>query len=198
MISIKEAVIVEGKYDKMQLEKVCDAPIFTTEGFRIFKSAQKREFLKALAKERGILILTDSDRAGFMIRNHIKSFVKEGSVKNAYIPEILGKERRKTRFSKEGKLGVEGIDTKTLESILLKYCREDVPKDKITKTDLYCAGLYGGANSAAARAFICEKISVPTGISANGFIDALNALVTKDKFYEMVGALQCTKDTDND
>ena len=118
MISVKEAVIVEGKYDKMQLEKVCDAPIFTTEGFRIFKSAQKREFLKALAKERGILILTDSDRAGFMIRNHIKSFVKEGSVKNAYIPEILGKERRKTRFSKEGKLGVEGIDTKTLESIL--------------------------------------------------------------------------------
>ena len=197
MLSVKEAIIVEGKYDKMQLEKVCDAPIFTTEGFRIFKDAQKRSFLRALAANRGIIILTDSDRAGFMIRNHIKSFVKEGRVINAYIPEIFGKERRKAHPSKEGKLGVEGIDAQSLESILLKYCREEEPKDKITKKDLYCTGLYGGANSAAARAFICEKISVPVGISANGFIDALNALVTKDKFYEMVGSLKCMKDTDN-
>ena len=91
MINIKEAIIVEGKYDKMRLERICSSPIFTTEGFRIFKDKEKRGFLRKLAKERGILILTDSDRAGFMIRNHIKGFIEEGDIKQAYIPEIFGK-----------------------------------------------------------------------------------------------------------
>lgn len=104
MISIKEAIIVEGKYDKMRLERICSSPIFTTEGFRIFKDREKREFLRTLAKKRGLLILTDSDRAGFMIRNHIKGFVDEGNIRQAYIPEILGKERRKKAPSKEGSL----------------------------------------------------------------------------------------------
>ena len=112
MLNIKEAIIVEGKYDKMRLEKVCNAPIFTTEGFRIFKDKEKREFFRNLAKTRGILILTDSDRAGFMIRNHIKGFVGSENIKQAYIPEVFGKERRKASPSKEGKIGVEGIDEK--------------------------------------------------------------------------------------
>lgn len=187
MINIKEAIIVEGKYDKMRLEKVCSSPIFTTEGFRIFKDKQRREFLRNLAKTRGILILTDSDRAGFMIRNHIKGFVDEGSVRQAYIPEIFGKERRKSSPSREGKLGVEGIDEETLVNILEKYSSPDIARDKITKADLYDCGLYGGAHSAAARSALCNQLSVPVGISVNALVDALNALITKEEFFKLTG-----------
>lgn len=187
MINIKEAIIVEGKYDKMQLERICSSPVFTTEGFRIFKDKEKREFLKNLAKTRGILILTDSDRAGFMIRNHIKGFIDEGSVKQAYIPEIFGKEKRKSVASKEGKLGVEGIDEKILTDILQKYAHIEEAAEKITKIDLYDAGLYGGTDSAAARAFLCRQLSIPEKISSNALIDALNALITKEKFLEITG-----------
>lgn len=187
MINIKEAIIVEGKYDKMRLERICSSPIFTTDGFRIFKDKQKREFLRSLAKTRGILILTDSDRAGFMIRNHIKGCVDEGSVKQAYIPEIFGKEKRKTSPSKEGKLGVEGIDEKVLVEILQKYSVEESPREKITKTDLYDAGLYGGTDSAAARITLCRQLSVPESISVNALVDALNALMTKEEFLKITG-----------
>lgn len=187
MINIKEAIIVEGKYDKMRLERICSSPVFTTEGFRIFKDRQKRDFLRNLARTRGILILTDSDRAGFMIRNHIKGFVDEGCVKQAYIPEIFGKEKRKSVPSKEGKLGVEGIDEQALLDILKKFSSEENPGEKITKTDLYDAGLYGGADSAAARASLCRQLSIPEGISTNALIDALNALITKEKFLKITG-----------
>ncbi len=188
MFNIKEAIIVEGKYDKMRLEKVCSSSIFTTEGFRIFKDKEKREFLKALAKERGLLILTDSDRAGFMIRNHIKGFITEGEIKQAYIPEILGKEKRKSAPSKEGKLGVEGIDEKLLFEVLSKYASPLDTTEKITKNDLYDSGLYGGTDSAAARISLCRKLSIPEKISVNGLIDALNALITKEKFLELTGS----------
>lgn len=184
MINIKEAIIVEGKYDKMRLEKVCDAPIFTTEGFRIFKDKEKREFFRALSKSRGILILTDSDRAGFMIRNHIKGFIGDGNIRQVYIPEIFGKERRKSAASKEGKLGVEGIDEKILEDILKKYLSDEKPGDKITKADLYDRGLYGGTDSAAARVKLCQKLSIPKNISVNALVDALNALITKEEFLK--------------
>ena len=187
MLNIKEAIIVEGKYDKMRLEKVCSSPIFTTEGFRIFKDKEKREFLKALAKERGLLILTDSDRAGFMIRNHIKGFVTEGEIKQAYIPEIFGKEKRKSAPSKEGKLGVEGIDEKLLSEVLSKYASPLDSNEKITKNDLYDIGLYGGTDSAAARMSLCRKLSIPEKMSVNGLLDALNALITKEKFLELTG-----------
>ncbi len=187
MINIKEAIIVEGKYDKMRLERICSSPIFTTEGFRIFKDRQRREFLRKLAKTRGILILTDSDRAGFMIRNHIKGFVEEGSVRQAYIPEIFGKEKRKSSPSKEGKLGVEGIDEEKLIKILEKYSSPEKAGDKITKTDLYDSGLYGGADSAAARSRLCNQLSIPTGISVNALIDALNALISKEEFFILTG-----------
>lgn len=187
MINIREAIIVEGKYDKMRLERICSSPIFTTEGFRIFKDREKRNFLKSLAKTRGLLILTDSDRAGFMIRNHIKGFIEDGEIKQAYIPEIFGKEKRKTTASKEGKLGVEGIDEKLLEEILSKYASNENPGEKITKSDLYDAGLYGGTDCAAARASLCKKLSIPEKISVNGLLDALNALITKEKFLELTG-----------
>ena len=114
MIQLKEAVIVEGKYDKMKLSQFIDGVIIETNGFRIFKSEQKRAFIKKLAETCGIVILTDSDRAGFLIRNHIKSFVPRERIKNAYIPEIRGKERRKSEPSKEGLLGVEGMGEETI------------------------------------------------------------------------------------
>ena len=187
MIHIKEAIIVEGKYDKMRLEKICSSPVFTTEGFRIFKDKQKREFLRSLAKKRGILILTDSDRAGFMIRNHIKGFVKEGKITQAYIPEIFGKEKRKASPSKEGKLGVEGIDESALIEILKKYSSPLQAGEKITKCDLYNAGLYGGADCTAARASLCKRLSIPEKISVTALLDALNTLITKEEFLEITG-----------
>ena len=187
MINIKEAIIVEGKYDKMRLERVCSSPIFTTEGFRIFKDKEKREFLRSLAKKRGLLILTDSDRAGFMIRNHIKGFVNEGDVRQAYIPEIFGKERRKSLPSKEGKLGVEGIDEKTLEEVLSRFCSPKDKGEKITKNDLYDAGLYGIPESMGAREALCKRLSIPHKISVSALIDALNALITKEEFLEITG-----------
>ncbi len=125
-----------------------------------------------------------------MIRNYIKNFVKEGSVINAYIPEIFGKEKRKATPSKEGKLGVEGIDEEKLSEVLSRYLSEGEGKpesERITKKDLFECGLYGGTESAAARIKICRELSVPTGISANALIDALNALITKEKFYELMG-----------
>lgn len=169
----------------MQIEKICSSPVFTTEGFRIFKDRQKREFLRRLAVKRGILIITDSDRAGFMIRNHIKGFVSEGSVRHAYIPEIFGKERRKSTASKEGKLGVEGIDEKLLLSVLEKYSSPQPDCDKITKLDLFERGLYGGTDSASARVKLCNMLSVPEKISVPALVDALNALITKEEFYKL-------------
>lgn len=185
MLNIKEAIIVEGKYDKMRLEQVCSSPVFTTEGFRIFKDPQKREFLRVLAKKRGLLILTDSDRAGFLIRNHIKSFVSEGDIRQAYIPEVFGKEHRKKAPSKEGKIGVEGMDCAVLEEILKKYSSPTPAGEKITKTDLYSAGLYGTADSGAARAKLCKKLSVPVSVSVSSLIDALNMLITKEEFLKL-------------
>lgn len=198
MLHINEVIIVEGKYDKMQLERICDATIFTTDGFRIFKDSQKRRFFTELSKKRGIIILTDSDRAGNMIRNHIKGLSGIENIHHAYIPEIFGKEKRKTAPSKEGKLGVEGIDEEKLSEVLLKYCSKKEAGEKITKVDLFEAKLYGGTNSAAARLDIAKKLDIPSSLSPGAFLDALNALLTKEEFYELTGDLLCTKDTDND
>lgn len=186
MVHTDLAIIVEGKYDKMRVERVCDGLVFTTDGFRIFKDKEKRNFIKLLCEKRGILILTDSDRAGFMIRNHIKGIVGNGNIKHAYIPEISGKERRKRTPSKEGKLGVEGIDDALIEEILRKFSSESSRQDKITKMDLYSAGLYGGAGSAASRALICERLMLPKRMSPGAFMDAINAIMTKDEFFEMM------------
>ena len=179
MINIKEAIIVEGKYDKMRLERVCSSPIFTTEGFRIFKDKEKREFLRNLAKKRGLLILTDSDRAGFMIRNHIKGFVNEGDVRQAYIPEIFGKERRKSLPSKEGKLGVEGIDTAILYDLLLNFSTkidENSKKKKYTKSDLYELGLSGGENSKEKREELAKRLGLPKDMTPSALLEAINLL----------------------
>ena len=141
MIKIKEAIIVEGKYDKNTLSQIVDAPIIETSGFGIFKDKEKKELFKRLAEKRGVIILTDSDGAGFVIRNHLKGILKSGTVKQAYIPEIPGREKRKQKISKEGLLGVEGMTPEIIISALKRAgatidgC-ESTDKSKITKADI--------------------------------------------------------------
>ena len=189
MIKINEAIIVEGKYDKIKLSSFVDGLIITTDGFSIFKDKEKRELIKTLAEKRGILILTDSDGAGFVIRNHIKGFVPSDKIKNAYIPEILGKEKRKAKPSKEGTLGVEGISKDELIKALEKcgvLGEEKEKKEEITKLDLYEAGLYGRDDSAQKRDELKKKLALPGKLSANAFLDVINFLMTKEELFEAI------------
>lgn len=192
MIKIKEAVIVEGKYDKMQLKKVCDALIITTDGFRIFKDKDKREFLKALAKRQGLLVLTDSDRAGFVIRGHLKSFIPPEYIKNVYIPDIKGKERRKDKPSKEGLLGVEGIDEETLKELLEKanITKSDGNSNPITKVDLFELGLSGKDDSSQLRQALIKELALPSRLSSNSLLEILNSAYTREEFFEFCQKLK--------
>ena len=185
MIPVREAIIVEGKYDKIKLSSLVDGLIIETNGFRIFRDREKRALLRALAGERGLLVLTDSDSAGFVIRNHLKGLVPPEQIRHAYIPEILGKEKRKTAPSKEGLLGVEGMTRETLEKILSRHItrREDAG-EKITKADLYEAGLSGKENSAGMRAAFLKELGLPTCVSATAFLDILNFMMTREAFLE--------------
>ena len=181
MIKLKQAVIVEGKYDKIRLSSVIDGVIIVTNGFGIFKDKEKLALIRFYAENTGIIILTDSDRAGFIIRNHIKGAVKNGRIQNVYIPEIFGKERRKTQPSAEGKLGVEGMD----KEILLKAFEKagitsDVAENErepITKTDLFTLGLSGGKNSSELRRQLLEHLKLPSLLSANSMLEVLNTMM---------------------
>lgn len=188
MIKIKEAVIVEGKYDKMQLKKVCDALIITTDGFRIFRDKDKKEFLKALAKRQGLLILTDSDRAGFVIRSHLKSFIPSDQIKNVYIPDIKGKEKRKDNPSKEGLLGVEGIDEETLSRLLKEAEATSLENkgDPITKYDLYSVGLSGTDGAHALRQALTKELSLPSRLSPNALLEILNSAFSREEFFDWI------------
>lgn len=190
MIKIKETVIVEGTYDKIKLSSFLDADILVTDGFHIFKDKEKQKLLKRLAKENGIVVLTDSDRAGFIIRNFIKSCAAGEKVYHAFIPEIKGKEKRKEKPGKEGILGVEGIDIKILKEAFLKsgvsINGENIKtkeKNKITKTDLYKAGLYGRENSKEKRMAFLKKHDLPQKISPTMLIDILNILYKKEELF---------------
>ncbi|MBO4896986.1 MAG: DUF4093 domain-containing protein [Clostridia bacterium] len=186
-MKISQAIIVEGTYDKIKLSGVVDALIVTTDGFDIINNKEKLSYIKTLAKTCGIVILTDSDRAGFLIRNHIKGAVSEGQVLNAYIPDVKGKEHRKRKPSKEGFLGVEGLTDEIIKNALISAgCTEDKPKSAgITKTDLYEDGLLGGNDSRNKRIEISEKLGLPGRLSANAFLDALNRLLSYDKYKEI-------------
>lgn len=170
----------------MQLKKICDALIITTDGFRIFRDKDKREFLKALAQRQGLLILTDSDRAGFVIRSHLKSFIPSEYIKNVYIPDILGKEKRKDKPSKEGLLGVEGIDEETLSNLLrdAEAKQIDSKGDPITKADLYQLGLSGTENSGILRQALIKELSLPSRLTTNSLLEILNSAYTKEEFFE--------------
>ena len=188
-IKLQQPIIVEGKYDKIRLENIFETPIIITEGFGIFKNKDKKEFIKLLAQKSGIIVLTDSDSAGIMIRNHLKSFVPNDKIINIYLPEISGKERRKSSPSKQGILGVEGIDDDIIVSAferagVIGTKRES--NDKITKLDLYNLGIVGGEQSAKLRSEILAKLSLPTGLSVTSMLEAINFLYTKEEFLKLI------------
>lgn len=193
MIKLKEAVIVEGKYDKIKLSSLVDGLIITTDGFGIFKDREKRELIKALAKKRGIIILTDSDSAGFLIRSHIKGFVSDGEIKNVFIPDVFGKEKRKSAPSKEGKLGVEGMDRELLENALKKAGiveeKTNPNAKKVLKSDLFEDGISGGADSKAKRTRLLKELGLPERMSANALLETVNALYSFEEYKAAVSRI---------
>ena len=193
MIKLKEAVIVEGKYDKIKLSSLVDGLIITTDGFGIFKDREKRELIKTLAKKRGIIILTDSDSAGFLIRSHIKGFVSEGEIKNVFIPDVFGKEKRKSAPSKEGKLGVEGMDRELLENALKKAGiveeKTNPNAKKVLKSDLFEDGISGGADSKAKRTRLLKEPGLPERMSANALLETVNALYSFEEYKAAVSRI---------
>lgn len=196
MIKVKEAIIVEGKYDKIKLSGFIDGLIITTDGFGVFKDKEKLRLIRRLADERGLLILTDSDGAGFVIRNFLKGTVPQNKLKHAYIPDIFGKERRKDAPSKEGKLGVEGISEELLVKAISRSgaCCEQcegkaVNAGDITKTDFFECGLTGGTGSAEKRDRLKKTLGLPQKLTTNSMIDVLNCIMTRDEFYKTMNTL---------
>ena len=191
MRRIKEVIVVEGRYDKNTLSQVVDAVILETSGFGIFNDAAKRRLLKTLAETRGLIVFTDSDGAGFMIRNHIRGVVDPKLVKHAYIPDVLGKERRKASPSKEGKLGVEGMRPEVLLEALRRAGAsfDDSPAEErpaqLAKADLYARGLSGKEGSADKRRRLLKSLGLPERMSANAMLDVLNALMDREAFYSL-------------
>ena len=193
MYSIKETIVVEGVYDKIKLSGFIDSMIFITNGFAVFNNKEAQQSIRTLAEKSGIVILTDSDSAGLKIRNFVKQLVKKGTVKHAYIPEICGKERRKTQYSKEGFLGVEGISDEIILNAL-KNCgcifTEDTRKhksdEKVTKTDFFKLGLTGGAGSGELRKKLALEMGLPSKLSANMLLDAVNQTISYEELVKLL------------
>ncbi len=194
MIKINQAVIVEGKYDKIKLSGIIDAPIIQTDGFGIFKDKELQRLIRMLAEKRGLLVLTDSDSAGFKIRSFIGSTVDKKYIKNAYIPDIFGKERRKTEPSKEGKLGVEGVSEEVIMQALANagvlYENSVEPERPITKLDLYEFGFTGGENSSSKRALLLKKYALPSRLTTNSLVTVLNCITTYEAFVKDVEEIE--------
>ncbi|MBQ6997172.1 MAG: DUF4093 domain-containing protein [Oscillospiraceae bacterium] len=191
MIRIREAIVVEGRYDKNTLSQIVDAPIFETSGFGVFKDRQQLELLRKVARQRGLIILTDSDGAGFVIRNHLKSAIDPKLLKHAYIPDVFGKERRKATAGKEGKLGVEGMCPEVLLEALRRagatFADGDAPSPQgITKQDLAELGLSGGKDSSEKRKKLLKMLDLPERMSANAMLQALNLLYTLEDLRKLV------------
>ena len=190
MLKLKQAVIVEGRYDKARLSTLLDATILTTDGFGIFRDREKLALIRRLAAQSGIILLTDSDAAGFKIRSHIRSAVRDGKIVNVYIPDVYGKERRKAAPSKEGKLGVEGLSQEVLEEAFRKAgvgvsCAEK-PRDPITKADFFVWGLSGSDGASLRREAVKQKLGFPERMSAGALLAAVNVLYHKDEFYHLL------------
>ena len=194
MVKIKEAIVVEGRYDKNTLSQILDAPILETSGFGIFKDKQRLSLLRRIAETRGLIVFTDSDGAGFVIRNHIKSAIPGKYLKHAYIPDIYGKEKRKAAPGKEGKLGVEGM---TKEVILESLRRagatiegeKSVPVRQITKQDLMELGLSGTPEASANRLKLLKHLNLPEHMSPNAMLQALNLLYTLEELEGIMKTL---------
>ena len=188
MRKIREVIVVEGRYDKNTISQVVDATVVTLGGFSVFNDKEKLAFLRRLAEERGLIVLTDSDGAGFVIRNYLKGALPKDKVKQAYIPDIHGKERRKRHAGKEGKLGVEGMRPEVLLETLTRAGatfldgegESALRKEPITKADLFTLGLTGGPDSAAKRQTLLKKLDLPEHLTANGMLEALNLLYDRE------------------
>ena len=192
MIKISEAIIVEGKYDKIKLSSVVDAVIIVTNGFRIFKDPEKLELIRYYAEKTGIVILTDSDSAGRKIRGYIRGAVSGGRVVNVYIPDVFGKEKRKAKPSAEGKLGVEGIDVQTLLSAFEKAgitAGERTHEPDITKVTLFELGLSGGPDSSEKRKRLQKSLGLPSLMSASALVEVLNTMMDAKELAERASAL---------
>ena len=197
MIKIKETIVVEGTYDKIKLGQLVDAVIVTTNGFDIFKNKKRLEMIKTLASKTGIVVLTDSDRAGFLIRNYLKQHIEDAQIKHAYIPSIKGKEKRKATAGKEGLLGVEGIDNDTIRASLKKAgcmlretARINDDGRKITKTDFYADAVTGHPDSRMLRKKLTSHLNLPDRISSNALLDVLNTLYTYEAYKEIINKLK--------
>ena len=191
MVKIKEAIVVEGRYDKNTLSQIVDAPILETNGFGIFKDKQQMALLRQVAERRGLIVFTDADGAGFVIRNHIKSAIPGKFLKHAYTPDVMGKERRKAAPGKEGKLGVEGMRPDVILEALRKAgaTMDDgavAPQNQITKQDLMELGLSGGANAAELRLKLLKKLQLPEHMSANAMLQALNLLYSLEELTAFI------------
>ncbi|HBA94131.1 MAG TPA: DUF4093 domain-containing protein [Ruminococcaceae bacterium] len=195
-LRLTQALIVEGKYDKIKLANIVDAFIIETNGFSLFKDKKKLSFIRKLAKERGIIILTDSDHAGFMIRNYISSSVPKEQIINVYIPDIYGKEKRKVQHSKEGKLGVEGM---TKEVLLTAFEKAGITAaqiectDPVNSVDFYDLGLMGGDGSKQKRTELCKALDLPEFLSTSSLISCINHMMTKQEFYDLMQKTQTVK-----
>ena len=194
MRKIREVIVVEGRYDKNTLSQIVDATVVTLGGFAVFNDREKVAFLRRLAEERGLIVLTDSDGAGFVIRNYLKGALPRDKVKQAYIPDIRGKEKRKRTPGKEGKLGVEGMKPDVILEALRRagvtfLDEETAPqaeKTPITKADLFELGLTGTPDSASRRRALLRQLDLPEHLTANGMLEALNLLVSREKLEELL------------
>lgn len=188
MYNIKECIIVEGVYDKIKLSSFINGTIFVTHGFSVFNNKKTIDAIRTFATKCGVVILTDSDSAGFKIRNYIKQAIPDVTIKHAYIPEVPGKERRKSQKSKEGFLGVEGIDKETIIKALENAgctINDKVNQNKsgtVTKTDFFDFGLSGKADSSNRRKILCQRLNLPSKISANMLISSINSLMSREEF----------------
>jgi len=190
MVKIKEAIVVEGRYDKNTLSQIVDAPILETAGFGIFKDKKQLALLRRVAEIRGLIVFTDSDGAGFVIRNHIKSAIPGKYLKHAYIPDILGKEKRKAAPGKEGKLGVEGMTPEIILEALRRAGatiegEEAPPIRRITKQDLMALGLSGGPDASAKRLALLKQLNLPEHMSPNAMLQALNLLYSLEELEQV-------------
>lgn len=191
---ITKPIIVEGKYDKAKLSSIIDGVILVVDGFSIYRNKKKADLIRKLAQKEGIIILTDSDKAGFQLRNFIRSVVNDGKITNIYIPQIEGKEKRKAAFSKQGLLGVEGISTDILRELFLKanVLKDTAPivSDPITKMDLYNDGYIGKADSALKRQQLIKHLNLPTHVSTTALLDIINRLMTRESYQQFTPRLE--------
>ena len=191
MLRLREAIVVEGRYDKIALEPLVDTEIFTTEGFRIFRDREKLKMLRRIAENRGLIVFTDSDGAGMVIRNRLRGSIPAQYLKHAYIPDVPGKEKRKKSPSRARTLGVEGMEIRVLEAALLRAGATERGEDypHVTKADFFALGLSGAKDSAERRRRLQKSLGLPEKLSSNALLDAVNSLYLREEFLSAVEAL---------